>query len=281
MAHILVYLERTPRGLHPASALALCVARDIGTNRGASITALCAGDAQALDAGIARAAGRFGADVLVFTGPDGLRETVQRLHPVHLLAPWTPEGLGAVAGTSLGPAIPRWVQRARPPGTGADTVTGIIAGALPWHAFDVSLDPEYLGEVDQVGLADWVAPLAAQTSEGDAPGFSMLPEGTLYYVAGAALPRDVQDVLHRVDARPIDPQSLEEIGQGNLLWFLDGDGPLPQELARCPVTARTVVFVGDTAAFDASWMYADLVIPGSFSEAVRRVHEPLWRAALA
>ena len=66
MAHILVYLQRTPGGLHPASSVALCRARDIASERGATITAICRGDAGPLDKGVAAAASRFGADVLVW-----------------------------------------------------------------------------------------------------------------------------------------------------------------------------------------------------------------------
>lgn len=280
MAHILVYLERTPKGLHPASALALCVARDIASNRGASVTAVCPGDAGSLDAGIGRAAGRFGADVVMFLGPEGLTSMIDRLHPVHLLAPWTPEGLGAVQDLSLGPAIPRWIDRARPPGAGSDTVTGIVAGALPWHAMESSLDPEYLGEVDRVPLPEWVAG-AMKVDEGEALGFSMVPEGGLHYVPPAPPGPEIGALLQRLGAEPIDPEHLSDLSDGALVWFCNGAGELPEALRQTPATVRSMVLTGSDGAFDPSWMYADVVVPGAFDKALARLAEPLWRAALA
>lgn len=281
MAHILVYLERTPRGLHPASALALCVARDIASNRGASVTAVCPGDAGDLDAGITRAAARFGADVMVFASPTGLVETVERLRPVHLLAPWTPHGLAAVGETDLGPAVPRWVERARPPGAGADTVTGIVAGALPWHTFDTTLDPEYLGPVDTVKLPGWVAPIVAAVDQDSAPGFSMVPKGGLHYVAPRNADAAVHKTLEQLGAQLVTEDDIDALAEGALLFFADGTQPLPDALQQCPATTRSVVFAGPDATVDPSWMYADLVVPGAWAQAVARLHEPLWSAALA
>ncbi|MEM6993748.1 MAG: hypothetical protein AAF721_24755 [Myxococcota bacterium] len=282
MAHILVYLQRSPGGLHPASALALCIARDIASNRGASITALCPGDAGTLDGGIVRSAGRFGADVMVFFGPDGMRDIIDRLRPVHLLTPWTPEGLAAVEPTELGPAVPRWIEQARPPGAGADTVTGIVAGALPWHAFDAVLDPEYLGEVDAVPLAGWVNDASADLEDdASAPGFAMVPEGPLSYVAVGRLGAEAQQTLDRLGAAAVQPEAVAGVVDGPLLWFGDGGEQRVEALKACAPGTRSLLFPGPDAVFDPSWQHADLVIPGAWEKAVSRLHEPLWRAALA
>ncbi len=281
MAHILVYLQRTPAGLHPGSALALCIARDIASNRGASITALCPGDAGNLDAGIVRAAGRFGADVMVFYGPDGMNDTIDRLQPVHVVTTWTTEGLAAVDGIAVGPAVPRWIGKARPPGAGADTVTGVVAGALPWHAFDALLDAEYLGEVDAVALPAWTEHASAAVDEADAPGFGMVPEGSLHYVAPTGVDANTGKTLDRLGALPAQPDKLAELPSGSLLWFSDGRSALPEALQTVPPTTRSVVLAGPDAAFDTSWQHADLVVPGPWDEAVARLVEPLWRAALA
>ena len=64
MAHILVYAQRTPQGIHPASAAALCLARDIASDRGATITAVCPGDAGRADQFVIGAVSRYGADLL-------------------------------------------------------------------------------------------------------------------------------------------------------------------------------------------------------------------------
>ena len=44
MASLIVHVLRAPAGIHPASAVALCVARDLATERGATGTALAMGD---------------------------------------------------------------------------------------------------------------------------------------------------------------------------------------------------------------------------------------------
>lgn len=282
MAHILVYLERTPDGLHPASAAGLCIARDIGSNRGATVTAVAPGDAGPLDAGVARAAGRFGADVLMFFARGGLDDLVSRLRPVHLLTPWTLEGLSAVQDLSLGPAIPRWIDEARPPGAGADTVTGLVAGTLPWHAFDQALEPEYLGRVDEVPLASWVRGRSTEVEAGDAPGFAMVPERPLQFVAPEGMDGEVMRKLEQLGASRVGPTELADIAVGTtVLWFQPGAGPLGDELAARPPGCRAMVFPGPDAVFDPSWTHADLVVPGAWPEAVARLLEPLWRAALA
>ncbi|MBL4688085.1 MAG: hypothetical protein JKY37_26080 [Nannocystaceae bacterium] len=281
MAHILVYLQRTPQGLHPGSALALCIARDIASNRGASITALCPGDAGTIDGGTVRTAGRFGADVMVFFGPNGLADTIERLAPVHLLTPWSTEGLAAVQDVGLGAAVPRWICTARPPGAGADTVTGIVAGTLPWHALDAELDAEYLGDVDASTLPDWVGPAACLVQEGDAPGFSMVSRGPLHFVAGAKHDAGTQETLERLGAVSVATDDLASITQGSLLWFSDGAQPLPDALQACAPHVRTIVLAGEDGGFDPSWMHAQLVLPGPWEHALARLQEPLWRAALA
>ena len=64
MAHILVYAQRTPQGIHPARAAALCLARDIASDRGATVTAVCPGDAGRADQFVIGAVSRYGADLL-------------------------------------------------------------------------------------------------------------------------------------------------------------------------------------------------------------------------
>ena len=54
MAHIVVYLQRTTRGLHPGSTVALCLAREIVE------------------------ASRSGSDQVVFLGPEGIQKLFKR-----------------------------------------------------------------------------------------------------------------------------------------------------------------------------------------------------------
>ncbi len=278
MAHILVYLQRTSLGLHPGSAAALCLARDFADARGATVTALCAGDGGKLDQGITAAAGRFGADVLMYCGPEGLEEMTERLRPVHVLAPWTPEGLAAVQGLPGGPATARWVETERPR-MEADTVTGVVSGALPWHHYAETLEPEFLGAVDAVPMPPWVASMTAMNR--DVPVFSMIGPGPLRYLA----PEGVGDrVAEELSAHKMESATLEDLERdptGTFVWLGDGHGALPDALVHRSPTARLVLLPGEGARVDASWSGADLVVAGTWTEALGRLHEPLWRKAIA
>ena len=112
MAHILVYVQRTPHGIHPASAVALCLARDLGSDFGATITAVCPGDAGKANYKVSRAAGRFGADNLLFAGPTGLGTLQKRLNPGLVLTPWTAEGVAIAEDLEGGPEEVRAQQGA-------------------------------------------------------------------------------------------------------------------------------------------------------------------------
>lgn len=276
MAHILVYLQRTPLGLHPASALGLCLARDLADLRGATVTALCAGDGGRLDAGIAAAAGRFGADVLMFCGPEGLEEMSDRLHPAHVLAPWTPEGLAAVQGLPAGPATPRWIDRPRPR-IEADSVTGIVAGTLPWHHLVQTLEPEYLGAVDAVPMPPWVPELAKSCETPPVFGAMASP---MRFVATEGIDEGLAADLERRGMRRAEPSDLQRHASDTFVWFLAGAGPLPDAVTHAPPTCRILLLPGPDGELHPSWSGADLVMAGTWPEAAGRLHEPLWRNPL-
>ena len=272
MAHILVYLQRTPAGLHPASALALCRARDIASERGATLTALCAGDAGPRDRGVATAAGRFGADILVFGGPKGLRSLYEQLNPVHVLVPWTPEGLGAAEGLSSGPPVSRWLTTPQPTWGGADAISAVVAGILPWHALGEKLEAEYQTNVDEVTLPDWVAEVA--TPEGEpAPMFSVGGRGPLRWSAPRAPDRETEAMLGRLGALPANTDDPTD-DAGTVLW-LSAD-PLPPALAQRPVTTRVIVVPGADAGLDPSWNSAEWVLSGSPAAALEAIHDSPW-----
>ena len=138
MAHILVYVQRTPHGIHPASSLALCLARDLGSEFGATVTAICRGDAGKANYKVSRAAGRFGADNLLFAGLSGLDTLQERLNPGLILVPWTDEGIGLAEQLASGPATPHWLHEPQPEWNSEELVSGIIAGALPWYDHPIS-----------------------------------------------------------------------------------------------------------------------------------------------
>lgn len=280
MAHIAVHLQRTPQGLHPASAVALCWARDIGSARGATVTGLCIGDAGKADRSLVTAAARFGADVLLFGGPNGLRNLCERLNPVHVLVPFTPQGLATVAELERGPAMPRWVDRRSPPYATADAVTAVVAGVKPWHRFDGELDPEFEGDVDAAALPAFVH----KTDDADAPAPPVFDLGAtpLGYVAPENLDPVVAAALRGQDA---EPTSLEEGPHhaGGTTIVLQPPGSAV-DLQERTDPGRVLVLTGPptdepTDVVPGAWKHADWVLPGRWSDVVASLSEGPWSHA--
>lgn len=280
MAHVLVYLQRTPAGLHPASAMALCLARDIGSERGATVTAICAGDAGELDRAIVSAAGRYGADGMVFCGPGGIERLHRRLRPVHVLAPWTSEGLAAVSGLSSGPAIPRWVESRRPSWGTPDAVSGIVAGTLPWHDFDEQLEAEYQGDVDKVPMPSWVQDAPMPVGAGGTEPL-VVGEPELGYVAPPELDGELVETLAAIGARPIDPLELARSTAGTTLWFQPGAGAVPDGLAQRGPGSRVLLLPGPDGVLDASWTMIDWAVAGAWPAVLGQLGSPQWRRVLS
>lgn len=273
MAHILVYLQRTPAGLHPASAVGLCMARDIATTRGATVSALCAGDAGVYDRRMARAAGAFGADVLTFCGPRGLENLHERLAPVHIFAPWSPEGIAAVQGLDSGPAIPRWIRSSNHQDQEADAVTGIIAGTVPWHRFHEELEAEYEGDVDEVPLPPWIETDAAATG----PAFGVVEGEPLGYVCPDGTDPAIEIALQRWGARRMSPSEVAGAEHGTHVWLGPGAGPLPDTLSHRSPTSRLLLLPGPDGQLDPSWSSADLVLGGSWPEVIEQLRNGQWQ----
>jgi len=279
MAHILVYLQRTPQGLHPASAAALCLARDIASERGATITAMCAGDAGELDRAIVSAAGRHGADTMVFCGPGGIERLEQRLRPAHVLVPWTPEGAAAATGLASGPVIARWLDDRRPSWGSPDAVTAIVAGVLPWHDFDEQLEAEYQGDVDQVPMPRWVMEVPVPVGAGGTDRLVVgVPE--LGFVAPDAIDHELRSKLAGVGAKPVSAGDVERAPSGTFLWLSPGAGPLPEALGHRAPAARLVLLPGPDGTLDATWALADWVVPGAWPKVLTALQSTPWRRAL-
>ncbi len=270
MAHILVYLQRTPAGLHPASAVALCRARDIASERGATLTGVCNGDAGTRDRGVALAAGRFGADILVFGGPNGLRSLYEQLNPVHVLVPWTAEGLEIAETLPSGPAVPRWLTTPQPAWGGADAISAVVAGTLPWRAMSEQLEAEYQANVDEVSLPEWVT----EASEGqEAPMFSVGGQGPTRWLATRGPDRETEALLGRLGAAPANPDApLEDTG--TLLWL--SAEPIPPALTERSASTRLIVVPGADASLDPSWTSAEWVLSGSRASALETVLNSPW-----
>lgn len=283
MAHIAVHLQRTPQGLHPASAVALCWARDIGSARGATVTGLCIGDAGEADKGIVTAAARFGADVLQFSGPNGMRNLCERLNPVHVLVPFTPLGLATAAELELGPAMPRWVDRRSPPYATADAVTAVVAGVKPWHRFNGELDPEFEGDVDAAVLPAFVR---KSDEDPDAPAPSVFDLGAppLGYVAPANLDPVVATALRGLDAEPTTLEDGPHLRGGTTLILHACGTPIGLE-ARAD-GGRVLVLAGPpsdepTDEVPAEWKHADWVMPGRWADVIASLREGPWSQAPA
>jgi hypothetical protein len=279
MAHILVYLQRTPQGLHPASAVALCFARDLGSERGATVTGMCAGDAGELDRAMVGGAGRFGADNMVFCGPGGIERLQERLRPVHVLAPWTAEGIAAMQGLPSGPMVPRWIDQRRPAWGAPDAVTGVVAGTLAWHDFDEQLEAEYQGDVDRVPMPEWVKDAAVPLSPAGTERL-VISQPELGYVAPAAIDAELRAKLTLTGAKPSTPEEVARAQGGSYLWLAPGAGALPEALSRRGPGSRVVLLPGPDGIFDPSWALADWVLPGVWPEVLGMLQSPPWRRAL-
>lgn len=291
MAHIAVHLQRTPQGLHPASAVALCWARDIGSARGATVTGLCVGDAGHADKGIAAAAARFGADVLLFTGRNGLRNLCERLNPVHVLVPFTPPGLAAAAEVELGPAVPRWVDRRSPPYATADAVTAVVAGVKPWHRFNGELDPEFEGDVDDAPLPAFLSKPETDSNSELLPPPPVFDLGAapLGYVAPLGLDPVLATALAGLDAVPTSLGEGPHLRGGTTIILSPSGSPLALE-ARDDL-GRVLVLLGPPSEDPADvvptdvvppvWKHADWVLPGRWPDVIASLREGPWSQAPA
>jgi hypothetical protein len=224
-------------------------------------------------------AGRYGADNMVFCGPGGIERLQERLRPVHVLAPWTSEGIAAMQGLPTGPMLPRWLDDRRPDWGAPDAVTGIIAGTLPWHDFDEQLEAEYQGDVDQVPMPAWVKDATMPPSPaGTQPLVLAQPE--LGYVAPAAIEADLRAKLTATGAKPSTVDEVTHAQTGAWLWLAPGAGPLPDALSRRGPGSRVVLLPGPDGIFDPSWALADWVLPGVWPKVLGMLQGPAWRRAL-
>lgn len=267
MAHILVYAQRTPQGIHPASAAALCLARDIGSERGTTVSAVCPGDAGRADQFVIGAVSRLGADVLTFLGPTGMRPLYDRLHPLLVFVPFTEEGLAAAE--SLGPPETLWLQEPEVEWERLAALSAVVAGALPWYELPSIIDAEYDNEASLVALPEWVARIEQHNGR-----------GPLRHFAREDLDQATRAALASIGAKPVGPEYLAEHNAGTLLWFGGADAPVPEALANRSAGARVVLFPGEHAEAEPSWKRADWVLPGAWPETVKQLHSELWKPVI-
>ncbi len=248
--------------------ISLCLARDIGSERGATITAVALGDHQNHNDRVCAAAGRFGADTLYFSGHDGLATLYERLQPISVLVPYTKEGLEIAEMFPEDKAVPRWLSESDHGWGSADPITAVIAGTLTWYDLPTVLDPEVTGDAAEYTLANWLG-------QGD----SSRDSRQLQYLAPSDLDPRTKAMLASLGARPA-PEGYEH-NSGTLL-VLDSSGEkLPDTLAKRSPGARVIFFPGEVARFHDSWILADWVLPGPWQDAVNNLHSELWKPALA
>lgn len=270
MAHILVYAQRTPQGIHPASATALCLARDIASERGATITAVCPGDAGRADQFVIGAVSRFGADLLTFLGPAGMRPLYERLRPLLVFAPYTEEGLGAIDLLGSGPAEPLWLQDPEVEWDRLASLTAVLAGTLPWYELPSIIDAEYDNEASLVDLDEWVARIDQHNGRGQ-----------LRFFADPDLDAGTRASLLSLGAKQVGEDYLGQHTSGTLLWLSNAEAGLPEVLLSRGPGARVMLFTGEETEVHPSWTRADWIVPGAWPDAVKQLHSDLWKPVIA
>ena len=267
MAYIVCYLQRTPRGLHPASLVGACLARDVGSNRGAAIIGVTTGDGSDGDEQVIVDASRCGIDQLLFAGPNGLGTAFTRLRPMHVIVPWTSEGKRALDPTALRVTAPTWVTGKVASNVTLDPVLGVVAGTLPWVDSEGTAYAEYEEDYREAAPASW--------------GEQAEPAGPLVYVAPRDIAENTRAGLEACGATPVSPDYAQRHEHGTLLWFDAGPAGLPAQLESRKASARVMLLPGPMARTDVAWSRADWVLPGAWPEAVEQLQADTWRNVLA
>ncbi|PRP98807.1 hypothetical protein ENSA5_29630 [Enhygromyxa salina] len=279
MAHVVVYLQRTTRGLHPGSAVALCVAREVADTRGASVLSLCLGDAGAFDDRLIVEASRSGADQIVFLGPEGIQKLFRRLSPRHVFAPYTREAGSVLAQAGIGPMVGRWFDGPPADPTKLESVIGTVAGALPWKPRPLMIEPEYEADVTQVVLPDWLVEAAEQAVD-----LTTTAEQPPLLYLDTDLDAATKTALEGIGAYAVTSEDYGNYDEGTLLWFdASGDG-LPLTLVERSPGLRVILLTGEreiSGALDPSWGMADFVLPGHWADVVREFSGTTWKTAFA
>lgn len=279
MGHVVVYLQRTTRGLHPGSLVALCVAREVADARGSAVLSLCLGDAGAFDDRVVIEASRAGTDQLVFLGPDGIQKLVRRLQPRLVLSPYTREAGSVLAQAGIGPMLGRWIGSAALPAK-LETAIGVVAGTLPWQQAPLLIEPEYETDVGQVDLPDWLVQAAERatdltTTHEQPPLVYCIPKEP------SAVDPATLTALANLGAYAVTQAAIGSLREATVLWFDQGEG-LPITLFERSPGVRVILLVGDrsiTGPIDASWGLADYVLPGVWSVVVEQFGGPAWKTA--
>lgn len=263
MATLLVLLEASPFGIHPASALGLCVARDLASARGATVVASCEAQNPNADAAVLREATRRGADRMIFCDARQLKSLLPAMAPKCALAPATKKSrakLTEIGGTDLTIA---WVQGpADPPGELNGTIA-LMAGTLPWYELQAEIIPEYPGDDQLCDLREIPIP--------PVPGHA--PE--LRYVIDPELDstklRSELSLLGASELHPSDNASA------HCIRICIGES-LPDYAAE---DQRWILVPGNPSLpIAGAWGEAWWVLPGKPYDAIRNLHGQIWSSHL-
>lgn len=271
MATLVVHVLRSSSGIHPGSAVALCVARDLANLRGAAVTALAMGDAGDRDHEVARQCAVFGADQLLFVGPPDLPLLAQRLRPRKFFAPQTPEGARFLE--QFGVAERGTVGELRVDGRYSvervpeDVACRVEAGVLPWYDLGDTLEPDYGGAFADGAPVAWLSdPESADNAR-------------IYHLSSDdALPSSLRDEL---GCEGVAVDALSELRDAVLLCTratLDAQRPAVEDRHR---SVRLFVLDpgGDAQLLPVS-LAADVHLCGPEAAVFNALKEPAWRASL-
>lgn len=288
MAFVFVYLQRHPLGLHPASSVALCSARDFASRRGASVLALCEGQDERHDKLVAAQAGQRGADQLVFCDRAELTAMYDDLGPRVVWCPATPWSMRAVAAmtsTELDPSQDlqpqtQWLTAPEILGDEFPPVVQLYAGVLPWLDFSTELIPQDRRrfEADEISLEETLP-------DASSPDFSAplrIPKPApspleLFYLIPSSAGMDGAEIeslrssLAHLGAKEVAAPS-EVPAQQMCLWL---DGTLPADLPRDP---QWCLLPGVDYTDDfRGWEQADWVLPGNREDALALLQSGIWK----
>lgn len=259
MATLLVLVEASPYGIHPASALSLCVARDLASERGATVVASLAPEVPSRDAQVLEEVTRRGADRMVFCSRDQLAEFLPSMAPRAILGPATESSkaqLQALTGQDLTIA---WVQGPVESPEAIEGPIALMAGTLPWHELQAELIPEYPGD-DQ--LCDLRAMQPARRPDDACP---------LRFTIDPSLDNaQIRAELSLLGAT--EGQEEESATAPSISIFI---GPtLPEQVQPLQ---RSILIPGDlNGPIQGDWGRADWVLPGTPYDALRGLHSQFW-----
>ena len=270
MASLLVHVLRAPANIHPASAVALCVARDFATRRGATVVALAMGDAGDGDQDVAAKCSRYGADQILFVGPADLGRLQERVAPRRVFAPNTPEGRAFLAGLGVEDADTASLLVGRPvdaEALGESKGLLIHAGTLPWHALEDVVEPDY-GE----HFADGVpVPWGSASGDGAPASFYMLDDDPVLSTAE----------LESLKVETIAATAIASLERGTLLCSAPGYRGASDAIAtRHRAVRLCIIDASEPPLSPPTTAAADFVFAGPTDAVVTALKEPEWREAL-